>query len=87
MKLIEGTDQKYPLHLRIILKQCWCGLTTKKIHPKELIGWRIGYMNQGFMPILQHNRRPDYMNYAIAEAPPPPLQPKRSPQWNRGYYS
>ena len=33
-------------------------------------------MNQGFMPILRYNRRPDYMNYAIAEAPPPPATQK-----------
>ena len=28
-------------------------------------------MNQGFMPSLRQNRRYDYMNYAIAEAPTP----------------
>ena len=33
-------------------------------------------MNQGFMPSLRHNRRPDHMNYAIAEAPPPPVTQK-----------
>ena len=48
-----------------------CSLTTKEIHPKELIGWRISYMNQVFMPSLRQNRRPDYMNYSIAEVPPP----------------
>ena len=49
----------------------FCSLTTKEIHPKELIGWRISYMNQVFMPSLRQNRRPDYMNYSIAEVPPP----------------
>ena len=28
-----------------------CDLTTKEIHPKELIGWSISSMNQGFVPI------------------------------------
>ena len=51
-------------------------LTTKEILPKELIGWRISYMNQVCMPIIWQNKRPDYMNYAIAEAPHP-LKPKR----------
>ena len=49
-----------------------CDLMTMEIHPMELIGWRISSMNQGFMPSFWQNRRPDYMNYAITEAPPPP---------------
>ena len=53
-----------------------CNLTAMEIHPKGLIGRRISSMNQDFMPILQRSRRPNYMNYAIAETPPP-LQPKR----------
>ena len=60
-----------------------CDLTTIKINPMELIGWRISSMNQGFMPSLRQNRRPNYMNYPITEAPSP-LQPKIQPQWNRG---
>ena len=48
-----------------------CNLITTKIHPMELIGWRISSMNQNFMPIFWQNRKPDYMNYATTEAPPP----------------
>ena len=39
-----------------------CNLTTRETQPMELIGWRISSMNQGFMPIFQHNKRPGYMN-------------------------
>ena len=39
-----------------------CKLTTMEIYPIELIGWRISYMNQGFMPSFQQNKRPGYMN-------------------------
>ena len=53
-----------------------CDLTTMEIHPRELIGWRISSMNQDFMPSLRQIRKPDYINYAISEAPPP-VQPKR----------
>ena len=39
-----------------------CDLTTREIHPMELIGWRISSMNQGFMLSFQQNKRPGYMN-------------------------
>ena len=52
-----------------------CNLTTMETHTTELIGWRISSMNQVFMSSFWQNRRPDYMNYKITEAPPP-LQPK-----------
>ena len=39
-----------------------CDLTIVETHPMELIGWRISYMNQGFMPSFQKNKRPGYMN-------------------------
>ena len=63
-----------------------CNLMTMEIHPMELIGWRKSSMNQEFMPSYRKNRRPEYMKYAITEGPTP-LQPKRHPQWNCGYYS
>ena len=47
-----------------------CKLMNMGIHPMEFIGWRIISMNKSFMPSLQQNRRPDYMNYAMTEAPP-----------------
>ena len=40
-----------------------CSFPTKEIHPKELIGFRISSINQGFIPSLRKNRRPNYMNY------------------------
>ena len=30
-----------------------CDLTTKEIHPNELIGWNISSMKKGFMPSLR----------------------------------
>ena len=52
-----------------------CNLRNMETHPIELIGWRISSMNQVFLSSFRQNRRPDYMNYEITEAPPP-LQPK-----------
>ena len=49
------------------------------------IGWRISSMNQVFMSSFRQNRRLDYMNYKITEAPPP-LQPKSYSQCNCVYY-
>ena len=39
-----------------------CDLTTMETHPMESIGWRINYMNQGFMPSFWQNKIPGYMN-------------------------
>ena len=67
-KRVDAEDAEYVgdvlVHINV------CDLTTK-----ELIGWRISSTNQGFIPSLRQNRRPDYMNYTIAELPPP-LKPK-----------
>ena len=52
-----------------------CNLRNMETHPTDLIGRRISSMNQVFMSSFRQNRRPDYMNYKITEAPPP-LQPK-----------
>ena len=39
-----------------------CNLVTMENIPMELIGWRINYMNQGFMPSFQQNKITGYMN-------------------------
>ena len=39
----------------VVVQINMCNLTSKEIHPKELIGWRISSMNQGFMPSLRQN--------------------------------
>ena len=37
-------------------------LMTMETHPMELIGWRISFMNQGFITSFRQSKRPSYMN-------------------------
>ena len=42
----------------VVVQRNVCDLTTKEIHPKKLIGWRISSMNQGFMPVFSGEKDP-----------------------------